>query len=235
MEVEIWSDIMCPWCYIGKRRFEKALSQFEGSNEIGINWKSFQLNPEMKTMPDKNIIAYLSEIKGWSIEQSHEMHAHVSSLAKAEGLDYDFDKAVVANSFDAHRLIQFAKTKGLGDIAEETLFRSYFTEGKNIAEHAILVQIGVSIGLVQAEIEEMLASGTFTDEVKQDIYEAQQVGARGVPFFVFNQKYAVSGAQSSEVFLEVIQKAFEEWKDDRTKTPATIIEGENCTTDGNCD
>lgn len=235
MEVEIWSDIMCPWCYIGKRRFEKALSQFDRSNEISINWKSFQLNPQMKTMPDKNIIEYLSEIKGWSIEQSHEMHAHVSSLAKAEGLDYDFDKAVVANSFDAHRLIQFAKTKGLGGAAEETLFRSYFTEGKNIADHTILVQIGAGIGLSPTEIEEMLASGAFTDEVKRDIYEAQQVGARGVPFFVFDQKYAVSGAQPSEVFLEVIQKAFEEWEGSQANTTTTVIEGENCTTHGNCD
>lgn len=211
MEVEIWSDVMCPWCYIGKRRFEKALSDFEGAQQIEITWKSFQLNPDMETMPGKNMIAYLSEIKGWSLQQSTEMHAHVTALAKAEGLVYNFEKAVVANSFDAHRLIQLAKSTGKGDLAEEALFYAYFTEGKNIAEHAVLLDLGLQIGLNETEITQMLQSDAYATEVQNDIYQARQVGARGVPFFVFNKKYALSGAQPAETFLQALQQSFNEW------------------------
>jgi predicted DsbA family dithiol-disulfide isomerase len=212
MEVEIWSDIMCPWCYIGKRRFEKALTLFEGANQIEITWKSFQLNPDMKTMPGKNMIEYLSEIKGWSLQQSTEMHAHVTALAKAEGLEYNFEKVVVANSFDAHRLIQLAKSKGKGDEAEEVLFHAYFTEGKNMADLEVLHSLGLRMGLTDAEIAEVLQSDAYTAEVQQDIYQARQVGAQGVPFFVFDKKYALSGAQPAEIFLQALQQSFEEWR-----------------------
>lgn len=235
MQVEIWSDVMCPFCYIGKRKFEKALGEFKDANQIEVNWKSFQLNPEMKTLPGKNIVEYLAEIKGWSMEQSTRMHAQVTSSAKEVGLDYHFDKAVVANSFDAHRLIQLAKSKGLGDRAEEILFRSYFTEGKNIADHSTLIEIGELIGLHLADIKDMLTSDQYTQEVQQDLYEAQQVGVRGVPFFVFGGKYAVSGAQPSTVFLEVIQKSFDEWKNLPANSPVKLAEAESCDIEGNCD
>jgi len=209
MKVEIWSDIMCPFCYIGKRKFEKALEQFEHKGEVEITWKSFQLNPGMETDPGKNINQYLAEIKGWSLEQAKEMNARVTQMAEAVGLKYDFDKAVVANSFDAHRLIQLAKTKGKGDEAEERLFKAYFTEGSNIADKETLIAIAESIGLDKAEVREMLDSGKFAGNVQEDINESQQIGVRGVPFFVFNRKYAVSGAQESDAFLEVLRKASE--------------------------
>ena len=131
MKVEIWSDVMCPFCYIGKRRFEAALLKFEHKDEVEIIWKSFQLNPHMKTDPEKNINQYLAEIKGWTLDQAESMNERVTQMAKAEGLHYDFDKAIVANSFDAHRLIQLAKTHNKGDEAEERLFKAYFSEGKN--------------------------------------------------------------------------------------------------------
>ncbi|MCW3103295.1 MAG: disulfide bond formation protein DsbA [Bacteroidetes bacterium] len=209
MKVEIWSDIMCPFCYIGKRKFEKALEQFEHKAGVEITWKSFQLNPDMKTDPEMNINRYLAEMKGWSLEQAKEMNARVTQMAEAVGLKYDFDKAVVANSFDAHRLIQLAKTKGKGDEAEERLFKAYFTEGSNIADKETLIEIGESIGLEKAEVKEMLDSGKFAENVQEDINESQQVGVRGVPFFVFDRKYAVSGAQESDAFLEVLRKASE--------------------------
>lgn len=208
MKVEIWSDIMCPFCYIGKRRFEKALEQFEHKDNVEITWKSFQLNPEMKTSPGKSINEYLAEIKGWSIEQAKEVNDRVTQMAKGVGLKYDFDKAVVANSFDAHRLIQLAKSKGKGDIAEEYLFRAYFTEGKNIADHSVLTEAGTEIGLDAAEVKRMLEGKGYAENVEEDINESQQIGVRGVPFFVFDRKYAVSGAQETETFLEVLQKAW---------------------------
>lgn len=207
MKIEIWSDVMCPFCYIGKRRFEKALEQFPQRDEVEITWKSYQLDPEMKSNPGMNVYDYLAERKGISREQSKQMHASVIAMAKEAGLDYNFDKAVIANSFDAHRFSHLAAKHGKQDAAEELLFRSYFTEGKNIADHETLVQLGVSIGLDEKEIREALASDDFSGNVKNDIAEGASLGLRGVPFFVIDRKYGISGAQASEAFLNVLEKA----------------------------
>ncbi|WP_234734298.1 DsbA family oxidoreductase [Tellurirhabdus bombi] len=230
MKVEIWSDIMCPFCYIGKRKFEAALADFDHSDKIEIVWKSFQLNPDMETDPSKNINQYLAEAKGWSLDHAKQMNAHVTGMAKEVGLQYDFDKAVLANSFDAHRLIQLAKKHGKGDAIEERLFKAYFTEGENTADHQTLQRLGAEIGLDADEISQVLSSDQYAEAVDRDIYEARQVGVRGVPFFVFNQKYAVSGAQGSEVFLGALNKSFGEWEEPKL----TVIEGPACTPDGDC-
>lgn len=210
MKIEIWSDVMCPFCYIGKRKFENAVAKFEAKNYISVEWKSFQLNPNMKTEPDKSINQYLAEIKGWSIEQAQAMNQSVVEIAKQVGLEYNMDKAVVANSFDAHRIVQLAKTKGKGDAMEERLFKAYFTEGLNIADHQTLVKIGSEIGIDTTEITEVLTSTAFAEEVNNDVYEAQQLGIRGVPFFVIDRKYGVSGAQESETFINALNKAWKE-------------------------
>lgn len=227
MKVEIWSDVMCPFCYIGKRRFETALEQFDNKEEIEIVWKSFQLNPNLKTDPNKNINQYLAEAKGWDLEYAKEMNANVTQMAAQEGLEYNFDKAVLANSFDSHRFIQLAKTKGLGDAAEERLFRAYFTEGLNTADHEVLTQLGKEIGIDEAEVRATLASKDFSNEVNQDIAESRQVGVRGVPFFVLNRKYAVSGAQSAETFLGALNTSFGEWKQENAPK-LEVIEGPVC-------
>lgn len=211
MKVEIWSDVMCPFCYIGKRRFENALQQFPYKSEIEIVWKSFQLNPGMKTQPGKNINQYLAETKGWTLDYAKKMNEHVTTMAKDVGLQYDFDKAIVANSFDAHRLIQLAKANGKGDEMEERLFKAYFTEGRNTADHETLIQLGTEIGLDPSTIRALLDSNEYADKVEQDIYEAQQIGVRGVPYFVFNDRYAVPGAQAAETFSGALNKAWEEW------------------------
>jgi len=210
MKVEIWSDVMCPFCYIGKRKFENALEQFAHKDEVEVVWKSFQLNPDMKTEAGKNINHYLAEVKGWSIEKAKEMNDHVSGIAKDIGLTYHLDKAVVANSFDAHRFSHLAKKYGIQNDAEEKLFEAYFTDGKNTADHQTLVQLGSEIGMDATEISTVLSSDEFADEVNQDIYEAQQVGVRGVPFFVLGEKYAISGAQESSTFLQALNKTWEE-------------------------
>lgn len=236
MKVEIWSDIMCPFCYIGKRRFETALQQFPGKEDIEIVWKSFQLNPSIKTEAGKNINEYLADTKGWTIEYAKQMNAHVTNMAKEVGLHYNFDKAMVANTFDAHRLIQLAKANRKGDEMEERLFKAYFTEGENTADHATLIQLGTEIGLDPATIKKVLASNEYADKVEQDIYEAQQIGVRGVPYFVLNDRYAVSGAQASETFLGALNKAWGEWK---KEGPASLTDIDNgnvavCTTEGEC-
>jgi predicted DsbA family dithiol-disulfide isomerase len=210
MEIEIWSDVMCPFCYIGKRRFEEALSQFAHADEVEIAWKSFQLNPDMVTDPSISIHQYLADAKGWQIDYARQLNDQVTEMAASVGLHYNMDIAVVANSFNAHRLVQLAKTKGLGDKAEEALFNAYFTQGKNIADEDTLIEIGVNIGLDSAELKEVLSTDAYADAVKRDIEEAQYLGIRGVPFFVMDGKYAVNGAQATPVFLESLEKA---WQD----------------------
>jgi len=212
MKVEIWSDVMCPFCYIGKRRFENALERFGHKNDVEVEWKSFQLDPTMQTQAGKNINQYLAERKGWSVDQAQQMNAHVTKMAADEGLVYDFDRAVVANSFDAHRFAHLAKERGMGVEAEEKLFKAYFTEGKNIADHDTLTQLGEAIGLDGVLIKKALAGGEYADNVVNDIQEAEAIGVRGVPFFVLNRQYAVSGAQPEDVFLKALEKSFAEWR-----------------------
>lgn len=207
MKVEIWSDVMCPFCYIGKRRFEEALAKFDNAGEVKITWKSFQLNPDMVTDPNISIHQYLADAKGWQLDYARQLNDQVTEMAAAVGLQYNMDNAVVANSFDAHRLSHLATEKGLGEAAEEALFKAYFTESKNIADHDTLANLGTSIGLDATEIKEVLNTNAYADAVAQDIDEARQLGIRGVPFFVFNNKYAVSGAQPAEVFLQTLEKA----------------------------
>lgn len=206
IKVEIWSDVVCPFCYIGKRRLEAALHQF-GSEKVEIEFKSFQLDPDMNLHAGKDVYDYLAERYGKDREWSVGMHRNVAEQARMVGLDYRFDEAVPAPTFDAHRAAHFAKSKGFGNAYEELLFRAYFTEGKNIADHQVLIALGESLGMKGDEILAALEAGYFEEEVRSDIAEAGQIGVQGVPFFLFNRKYAVSGAQDPAVFLEVLKKA----------------------------
>jgi len=212
MKVEIWSDVMCPFCYIGKRKFEKALAQFEHKDKVIVEWKSFQLNPNLVTDPTKNTLEHLAQSKGWTMEYTKHTTAHVSNIAKEQGLDFNFEKAVVANSFDAHRLLHLAKKYNLQNECKEQLLKAYFIDGKNTADLELLTKIGINIGLNETEITETLNSNLYTNEVNEDIYHAQQIGVRGVPFFVFGNKYAISGAQEPETFLGAIKKASGLWQ-----------------------
>lgn len=198
---------MCPFCYIGKRRFEAAVKQFAGKEEVQVEWKSFQLNPDLKTDTSKNLNQFLAEHKGISVEKAAEMNAYVTNMAKEAGLEYHLEKAIPANSFDAHRLSHLAKKHNVQDQLEELLFAAYFTEGKNTADHAVLTELGVKAGIPAAEIESALNSSQFGEEVEHDVEEAHQIGVRGVPFFVFNRKYAVSGAQAVDAFVKTMEAA----------------------------
>ena len=204
MKIEIWSDVMCPFCYIGKRRLEQALEQIPGSEAYSIEWKSFQLDPDLVTNGKENPYEYLADRKGISYQESVKMHENVVNAAREVGLDYRFDQAVVANSLDAHRLSHLAKQHGVGNALEERLFQAYFTEGRDIADHATLTELGVEVGIPETAIQTLFNGDQFLAEVQRDIVEAQQIGVRGVPFFVFDRKYAVSGAQPVEAFLETI-------------------------------
>ena len=233
MIVEIWSDVMCPFCYIGKRKFEKALSEFKDAESIEVIWKSFQLAPDMETAPDKNINQFLANHKGISVDEAKDMNKQVANRAAQVGLDFNFDQTIPANSFLAHRFGQFAKQQGLQDLAEEGLFKAYFTEGKNIDDIDTLVSLGDSIGLDPIQTKAILESDQFANEVRHDIFEAQQIGVRGVPFFVFDRKLAVSGAQESSAFSEVLGKTFTEWSANNPPK-MQILDGPSCEIGKDC-
>lgn len=235
MKIEIWSDIMCPFCYIGKRKFEAALAHYKHKDNIEIIWKSYQLAPDLKTQPDKNIHQFLAEHKGFSEEEAQKMNLQVAQMAAGEGLRFNYDGMVVANSFKAHQFAHFAKAHKKQNEAEEVLFRSHFTDGKNIDDIDTLVNLGKELKLDTEALRTALENNDFADAVKNDLREAMEIGVRGVPFFVFNRKYAVSGAQTPTVFTQTIEKSFEEWKASQPNSPFEIIEGQRCDVDGNCD
>jgi predicted DsbA family dithiol-disulfide isomerase len=208
MKIEIWSDIMCPFCYIGKRRLESALENFEYKNHVEIVWKSFLLNPDMKTDPSKSTAEYLAETKGWSLEQTHQIINQVTEMARGEGLVYNMQKTVVANAKNAHRLLQLSKTLRKGGEMKERLLKVYFTEGKNIDDFETLVTLAEEVGLNKERVETCLNSNEFAELVDQDIFESRQIGVRGVPFFVLDRKFGISGAQPMEVFKDTLNKAW---------------------------
>lgn len=234
MKVEIWSDVVCPFCYIGKRKFEAALSEFKESSNIEITWKSFQLSPDMRTDPGKNIHQYLAEHKRISLEQAKSLNNQVTNIAKQVGLVFNFDQAIPVNTFNAHRFLHLAKQHGLQEEAEEQLFKAYFTDGKNSDDPQTLMRIGSEIGLDPAEVKQVLESNQYAGEVRQDVAEAHELGIRGVPFFLVDRKYAVSGAQDSKVFLETLEKAFTAWRKENPQSNIEIKEGDFCSPDGNC-
>ncbi|MDQ2658176.1 MAG: DsbA family oxidoreductase [Bacteroidota bacterium] len=209
MTINIWSDIRCPFCYIGKRNFERAVEQFAHKDSVEVIWRSFELDPSLKTQPESDLFGYLAKVKGMSYEESVQMHQHVTDVARGAGLDFNFDKAVVANSYNGHRLIQLAKSLGLGDEAEELLFKAHFTDGRNIDDPQVLLQIGLTIGIPEASVNRLLESDEFSSEVNADKAMASSLGVRGVPFFLINDKFAITGAQPSAVFLQALDKA---WK-----------------------
>ena len=214
-KIEIWSDIQCPFCYIGKRKIEKALDAFKEKDKVEIEWKSYQLDPDSTSQPGIDLYDYLAKRKGQTRDWAIEMHKNVTQMAKENGLEYHFEKAILANSYNAHRLIHLAKKHKLGNEAEEKIFKAYFTEGKDIANIATLTALGIELGLKEDELKEVLSSDKFGDEVRADIEEAQNIGVKGVPFFVFNRAYAVSGAQPVEIFTETLTKSFEDWKENK--------------------
>ncbi|MCH7396891.1 DsbA family oxidoreductase [Belliella sp. DSM 107340] len=234
MKIEIWSDIMCPFCYIGKRRLESALESFEYKDHVKIEWKSFLLNPDMKTDPEKSTLEYLSETKGWSLEQTQQITNQVVEMAEGEGLTYRMENTVVANAKNAHRLLQLSKTVEKGDAMKERLLRAYFTEGKNIDDLSTLISLAEEVGIDKERAQACLESNEFAAKVDQDISESRQIGVRGVPFFVLDRKFGISGAQPVEVFRDTLNKAWEDYVKENPILQMNSSEGSSCDINGNC-
>ncbi len=232
MKVNIWSDVRCPFCYVGKKKFEKALSQFPEAAAVTVEWHSFQLDPALVTQAERDPFEFFAERKGISRQQAQAMHAHAENAGREAGIDFNFESQKVANSYKAHLLIQLAKTKNLGNETEEVLFRAQFLDGKNIDDIPTLVELGIKAGLLENDIREALESDEFAYAVTQDMQMASKLGITSVPFFVFNDKYGVSGAQQPELFLEVLEKSWKEFS--AGDQGLNIIKGNSCDTDGNC-
>lgn len=223
MKIEICSDVMCPFCYLGKRKFENALTQFAGKEYIEVEWKSFQLNPDLVTDPEISIQQYLSGHKGMSIDQVKQSNIRITQAGKSVGLDFHYDKVVMANTFRAHQLIKFAHTQGKQNEMEERLFEAFFTNGENVDDLTTLLKFAGEVGLDTAGLSEALEHNQYAAQVQADIAEAGLLGIHSVPYFVFNRKFAVTGAQDSTVFLDTLKKTFTDWAKDHPEiTPHPV-------------
>jgi predicted DsbA family dithiol-disulfide isomerase len=202
LTVEIWSDVVCPWCYVGKRRFEAAVERFDG--DVEVVWRSFELDPGAPATREHSAAEHLASKYGMSVEQAEASHAQMTELAAQEGLEYHFEKARGGNSFDAHRLIHLANAHGKQAEAQERVMRAYFTEGVPIGDREALIALGAELGLgARAALE----SDEYADAVRADELLAQQIGIQGVPFFVLNRRYGVSGAQPAEALVQALETA----------------------------
>jgi predicted DsbA family dithiol-disulfide isomerase len=210
-------------------------SDLAQKENIEFVWKSFQLNPDLETNTEQSLYEHLAESKGISLEQAEGMGIHAALMGKAAGIELNFDKSVVANSFNSHRLIHFAKANGKQQEMKSCLFKAYFTEGKNIDDTETLITLAKEIGLNADEARSVLESDKYASDVKDDINESQQLGVRGVPFFVFDRKYAISGAQPTEAFLETLEKAFAEWRKANPTVQLQVSEGAVCEPNKACD
>lgn len=207
MRVEIWSDVVCPWCYIGKGRFEKALARFDHSDEVEVVWRSFQLHPEHPKGVREPLEESLAAKIGGTVEQVRVMNDHVKTLAAAEGLYYDFESYTLVNTFDAHRLTHLAKAHGLGAELHERFLRAQLIEGEVLDDADTLVRLSAEIGVPEDDARRVLEDDDYTADVNEEIRELRALGGNGVPFFVIDRRYGISGAQSTEVILRALETA----------------------------
>jgi predicted DsbA family dithiol-disulfide isomerase len=212
MKIEIWSDVVCPFCYIGKRNLETALAQFPNKDQVQIEWKSFQLDPTTPEQVSESYAAYVAQKRKVTEAQGRDMLAQVTESAKQVGLHYQLDKAIIANSRKAHLLLQLAKLKGKGPEMEERLFKAFFTEGALISDTDTLTRLGEELGFSASEIADAFQNDLYAYHLATDLQEAQLIGVTGVPFFVFDRKYAISGAQPPQAFLDLLHRSYQEWQ-----------------------
>jgi predicted DsbA family dithiol-disulfide isomerase len=232
LRVDIWSDIACPWCYVGKRHLEAAVERFPHRDEVEIVWHAFELNPSAprEMVETSSYAERLARKYGSSVPEAERRIAHMTELAKADGLSFRFDRIRPGNTFDAHRVLHMALEHGVQDAVKERFLRAYMTEGEAIGQPEVLVRLAAEAGLDPEEVRSQLADGGYANEVREDEEQAREIGIDGVPFFVLGGKYAVSGAQPADLLLQALHQA---WNDRETE-PAALAEGAACGPDG-CD
>jgi len=208
MKIEIWSDIACPWCFVGKRRFESALAGFPHRESLDIVWRSFELDPDAPSAHDRRTVELLAGKYRMPVEQAQGMMDDMTAKGAADGITFRFDRSISGNTFDAHRLIHLAATHGLREPMVERLFTAYFTDGESVGDRATLTRLAGELGLDTAAVAAMLASDTFTADVRADEQRAQQFGITGVPFFAIDETYGISGAQPASVLSQALHEAW---------------------------
>jgi predicted DsbA family dithiol-disulfide isomerase len=228
MKVEIWSDVVCPWCYVGKRRFETALANFEHRADVEVHWRSFELDPSAPAIREGDPVQRLADKFGMSRAQALATDTKLTDLAAIEGLDFHLDTARSGNTFDAHRLLHLAADQGIQDVVKERFMRGYFTEGEAVGDHASLVRLAVDAGLDEAAVNAVLSSERYATDVHADEEQAAAYGISGVPFFVVDARYGIAGAQSSDVILATLRTAYAE------ANPLTMVAA-GVSVDGSCE
>jgi predicted DsbA family dithiol-disulfide isomerase len=227
IDVEIWSDVACPWCYIGKRRFESALASFEHRDDVAVTWRSFELDPDAPAEVGGDRAERLASKYGVSVERAQQMQDHLTSVAAEEGLGFRFDVARSGNMLDAHRLVHLASAHGSQDAMKERLLLAYLCEGELVSDHETLTRLAVEVGLPEDETRSMLASDLYADEVRSDEATARSLGISAVPFFVVDRAFGASGAQPPDVLRGLLERAWAE------RSPlAVVADGETCGPDG---
>jgi len=229
LSIDIWSDIACPWCYVGKRRLEGALAQFALARQVEVTWHAFELDPgaAREKAPGVPYAVSLAKKYGSSVEHAERMIARLVSVARTDGLEFRFDRIRPGNTFDAHRVVHLAKLHGQQDAMKERLFRAYLSEGRLISDPQVLLELAAEVGLDADEVSGLLQSDLHAEAVRADEAEARELGIDGVPFFVFDGRLAVSGAQPTEVFSRALEQAFQQ----PARSPA-LDEGAVCGPDG---
>jgi predicted DsbA family dithiol-disulfide isomerase len=209
MRVEIWSDVVCPWCYVGKRNFEAALSRFEHRDDVEVIWRAFELDPSAPAEREGDYVAHLARKYGMSVEQARKMIETMSATGAKAGVALDFDRARPGNSFDAHRLIHLAGQQGVQDAVKERFLRATFTDGEPIGDRDALLRLAVEAGLPQADAAPVLANDVFAAEVRAEESLALELGISAVPFFVIDRTFGIPGAQPPDVILGALERAWQ--------------------------
>ncbi len=228
VNIDIWSDVVCPWCYIGKRRFESALQRFDHSDEVAVTWHSFELDPAAVSRTGSDYVGRLAGKLGTGVARAQEMLDSMTVTAAQDGLEYRFDIAQHGNTFDAHRLLHLAAAHGVQGELKERLFRATFTQGLAIADHSTLTDLAAEVGLDRAEVAAALAGDRFADDVRADEAQARAYGITGVPFFVIDSKFGVSGAQPADTLLQVLEQAWQEANPLKVLAGGPSCEGDSC-------
>jgi predicted DsbA family dithiol-disulfide isomerase len=227
VEIEIWSDIACPWCYVGKRRFEAALAEFENRDQVNVTWRSFELDPSAPHEREGDRAARLAEKYGMTVEQARAAERQLTEVAAADGLDFHFDIARSGSTFDGHRVVHLAAAHDRQDAMKERLLRAYFTEGELIGDHDTLIRLAVEVGIPEDEVRSTLESDRFADAVREDEMTAQRFGISAVPTFVVDRALGASGAHPPEQLLGLLRQGW------ANRTPVSVITGgEACGPDG---
>jgi predicted DsbA family dithiol-disulfide isomerase len=231
MKIDIWSDVICPWCYVGKRRLEAAIEQFEHADDVELVWHSYELNPHAPVSSELDLATGLARKFGVSVAEARAMNVHMTELAERDGLEFDLDRARPGNTFDAHRLIHLAADRGLQGALKERFLAAYFTEGAAVSDHEMLARLAVSVGLDAGEVAEVLAGDAYAAAVRADEEQALDLGVSGVPFFVVDGRFGVPGAQSTDVFLDVLERAWRKAHPIEVLPAADLDDGGVCTDD----